>query len=247
MRRSITFIFLLFSGTAVFGQDSIAVRDFETWTGLSIRKEIFDKHLSLSIKEEVRLHYNSSEVDQIFTQVGATYNFLDHFRVGASYRLIHENNNNGYESSHRYNLDAGFEHKVKRLDLSYRFRFQRRGDLSITDNFPVRKLRLKAQFDYNIRKWKLDPFFSMEIYHSSTADSTSDYIDEVPVAKQVELKGFEKLRFTLGTSYSMKNIGRITLFYRLEKGFAYDAVMKTQVVEMTPKNAHIIGLRFRIG
>ena len=79
-------------------------------------------------------------------------------------------------------------------------------------------LRLKAGVKYNIKDWKFDPKFSTEIFRDMTKVTG----------------GFDKLRFTLGTSYDLKKFGEFGAYYRLERelGFSY------------PKTTSIVGLNY---
>ena len=93
------------------------------------------------------------------------------------------------------------------------------GPVSTSKNSTNQNIRFKTGLEYNIKKWKLDPKFSAEIFnHFEEGDEN----------------GFSKYRLTLGTDYKFKNFGKIALFYRIEK----------ELNETIPKTTNIIGLKY---
>jgi hypothetical protein len=118
-------------------------------------------------------------------------------------------------------LDVTFKHKVKALKFQYRFRYQNKNEIGLSsENGDSYKhyLRLKAAIKYSINDWKFDPIFSTEIFRDMTKVTGE----------------FDKLRFTLGTSYDFKKLGELGLYYRHERelGFSY------------PKTTSIVGLNY---
>ncbi len=128
------------------------------------------------------------------------------------FRYIRNNDTNGniqgYENFFRYNIDLSYRHKLDRLGLKYRVRYQNRNEIGLSSSegdIARQRFRFKTTFDYNIRNWKLDPELSGELFNGFRKNGTEN--------------GFDKYRISLGTSYKVKKIGRFSLFYRLEKEF----------------------------
>ncbi len=99
-------------------------------------------------------------------------------------------------------------------------RYQNKSELNIGDSNiddPKSTFRIKAEAAYNFKNWKFDPKFSTEIFRSLESGGT-----------------FDKIRFTLGTSYSLKKAGDIGLFYRIEN----------ELNTTLPKTTYIAGLKY---
>ena len=62
-------------------------------------------------------------------------------------------------------------------------------------------LRFKLEANYNIKNWKFDPEVSGELFNSLDAYS----------------EGLTSYRLSIGTTYRMKKIGKIGLYYLYEK------------------------------
>lgn len=183
-------------------------RDLETWTSAEFRYRP-SKKWRFGLEAQLRLKENSSEIDGYFGELTGGYEIFKGFRTTLGLRLISKNDNTGkqqgYENYMRLHADALYRHKVKRLGLSYRLRYQTRDELGVTNengDFADHTIRLKIGTEYNFRKWKLDPQLSGEIFHEN--DRNED-------------EGFDKFRVTFGTEYKFKKWGRIGLFYRYER------------------------------
>ena len=223
---AITFLIL----NTTFAQEGewIEVRDFETWSSVSATMKL-NKDWKFSLSEQLRLKNNSKEVDVYFTQLEAEYSGFNGFRLGAGLRYIKDNDNQGkiqgYETHFRYQFDLGYKHKVDRFKLGYRLRYQNKSELGLdelAESYAINKLRLKIGAEYNIKGWKLDPKFSSELFYRTQETTESN---------------FEKIRFTLGTSYDLKKFGKINGFYRIERELNPTYVNY-------PKTTHIVGLSY---
>ena len=87
------------------------------------------------------------------------------------------------------------------------------------DDVANQHIRFKTYVGYNLKKWKLDPKFSAEIYHK--------------IGDEISNK-FDKYRFTLGTEYKFKKLGKLNIFFRIEK----------ELNELFPETTNIIGLKY---
>lgn len=201
------------------GQDSTVVQDFETWSGIKLEKSFLEKKLKLDLNQEFRFDDNSTHLDQYFTELGAQYKLPLGFSIDANYRFIRNNRNSGYRNEGRYNFDLGYKHKFERFKFSTRFRFQSKNVLGTTKeegDFPVNKMRLKILGAYNIKKWPLDPYFSIEVFHASTTNRIS-YVDGIYESESIS--GFEKMRYTFGTNYKLNKKIELGGFFRMENEF----------------------------
>lgn len=234
MKRILPFgLFFLLSLNMAYGQDLQETADLETWTSMKLRVKP-TKKFSLYAEQAFRFDDNSAHLNSIFTELGVGYKLNKHWSFGTGYRLIRDEFGDGATREQRFQVDAKYRHGINRFKLNYRLRYQSsdiRGISSADGDVSTQKIRLRTGLAYNIRKWPLDPYFSVEGFFARE-NQAIQYIDEV--VEQGELvSGFEKLRFTLGTSYKLKKFGEIGGFYRIEQGFSdfdFDNVAKTTYI-----------------
>ncbi|MFZ9028465.1 MAG: DUF2490 domain-containing protein [Crocinitomicaceae bacterium] len=236
-------ILLLFIGliSGVYAQDSVLVRDFESWNGISLKKSFLEKKLNLQLTQEFRFNSNSTRLNNYFTEIGADYEIIKGLEAGLGFRFIRNNTKKGYLNEQRFNADLSYKHKIDRLSLGYRFRYQNRNEIGVSKDDgddPVSKYRFRLKVGYNIKNWKLDPYLSTEVFYA-TETSRVNY---VPTITEVEnIAGFQKLRFTLGTSYKINDVLKLNGFYRIERDF------KTYpTIYYTPGTYHIAGINLEI-
>lgn len=228
--KKIQYLCILLSGlfaltaTAQEGE-TVTVRDFEVWSSATFAYKA-GKNLKFSLEEQIRLKSDASEIDQYFTELGAQYNFGKHLYAGVAYRYSRKNDNTGkiqgYENFGRLNFDLGHKFDLGRFGIDNRLRYQTKNELGVSaeeGDVTSNRLRFKTSIGYNIKKWKLDPKFSAEIFR---------------LYEEGEQTEFNKFRLTLGTNYDFKNIGKLGIFYRMEK----------QININNPKVTNILGLKY---
>lgn len=222
-KKKIVIVFL-FTFSLVFSQEDTS--DLASWNTIRIEYKL-NKKWSFGLEEQLRLKNNISQIDEYFTELSASYKLFSNFKLGLGLRYIRENdtegNIQGYENHFRFNIDATYKHKIDRIALSYRLRYQNKNELGFSydeGDYANQNLRLKTAIKYNIDNWPLDPKFSAEIFNRFQEDG--------------EKNGFTKYRLTLGTDYKIKNFGKLGLFYRYQKEINIDI----------PETLHIIGLKY---
>jgi len=207
-------IFTMILACPIFSQNETDNdNDFETWSSIEIEYKP-TKKWSFALEEQIRLKDNSSVTDQYFTQLQIEYRAFKNFTFGSGLRYIKKNdtkgNIQGYEDHFRFHLDGSYNHKINQFSFKYRFRYQNKNELGISrkeGDFPNQHLRFKTSIDYKIKNWKFDPKFSIEIFN---------YFEKG------ETNGFDKYRVSIGTDYKLKNFGKLSLFYRLERELNVD-------------------------
>lgn len=216
------FLLLLIFSNNLFAQKN---NDFESWSSLVLQYK-FNKKWQIGLENQLRLKENSTEIDIYFTEFTINRNLNKHFNTSFGYRFIRENDNvgkkQGYKNFSRLDMNLGYKHKLKRFKLKYRLRYQTKNQNGISkkegDN-PKKQLRLKTAITYNVKNWKLDPFFSTEIFRLYEVNKDSKY---------------NKARFTLGSKYKIKKSGTISFFYRIEK----------ELNKKHPNTTRILGVRY---
>lgn len=200
--------------------------DWASWNSLELKYKL-NKKWSFGLEEQLRLKEDISVIDEYFTELNAEYKIFKNFSLGGGLRFIRENDNQGnlqgYENHFRFNLDATYKHKLDRFSLGYRLRYQNKNELGVSPeegDYANQNIRLKTSIKYNVKKWPLDPKFSVEIFNRFQEDNDNN--------------GFSKYRLTFGTDYEIKNFGEIGLYYRFEKDLNVDI----------PETTNIIGLKY---
>ena len=237
---------LLFILTAINPTSSLADD-----AGLIVTAEASHKFpcgLGLDLEGEFRSRNDFRTADRFSIGADLSYKVLPWLKASGGYALLIDNNieeityneelayNNWRPSywgpRHRFNVSLTASHKVQRVELSLRERWQYTYRPAKTiDNFDFDEgewenyevhgkgknvLRSRLQLEWNVPNCKFDPFASVEFF-------TTDRLD--------------KTRFTVGVDRTVKKKHKFELFYR------YQAVNGTDEEDGEP-NRHMIGLGY---
>jgi hypothetical protein len=214
---SLAVILMAFFSSALHAQDSTTVRDFELWTGISVNKSFLEDKLAFSLSQEFRFDENALHMNNYFTELGGSYEFIKGLELGVGYRFIRNNRNSGYANEQRFITNLSYKHSLDRFKLQYRFRYQRQDELGTSKDegdYATSKYRFRVKATYNIKNWKLDPYISVEGFYAQETN-TYNYIETITETEKVA--GLEKLRFTLGTNYKINKLIEVGAFYRIEQ------------------------------
>ena len=150
---------------SVSGQEGKVVRDIGLWTGAEIEKDV--KEWTFSLKQEVRLKTNMSEMNNYFTQAGIRYRISRNFALDAKYRFTRDKKSDGsYVNLSRYSLDLRYRGRLDFITIDYRLRYQKEveGFRILDMNEPYEKyVRNRIRIRYTDLR-KLEPYVSGEIF-----------------------------------------------------------------------------------
>lgn len=216
----------LFSSTANAQGNGEDQDDFQTWFKAGIKYNI-NKTWGIGFESQLRLKENASIIDEYFGQLEVEYKVIKNVELGLGLRYIRNNDTKGkiqgYENHFRWNFDLSYKHKSGDFTFKHRLRYQNKNELQISSeegDFAIQNIRFKSSIGYNIKKWKLDPKFSAELFNRFRKEDEN---------------GFSKYRLTLGTSYKLKHgRGKIDFFYRIER----------DLNETIPDTDHILGIGY---
>lgn len=188
----------------------------------------FSKKVSAGAELEFRSRNNFRTADRVSLGADVSYKLLPWLKASGGYALLIDNNpekltyqddgvsyNNWRPSywgvRHRFNVTLTGSHKIHRVELSLRERWQYTYRPSkITDNFDFDEaewedhevrgkgknvLRSRLQLEWDIPKCKFDPFASVE-FHTT--------------------RELEKTRFIAGVGYGVKKKHNFKLYYRYQ-------------------------------
>jgi len=175
--------------------------DLLLWSSLKLGYEPNDKW-DLSLEGHYRLKDNMSALDSYFGELSVFRTLVKGLKMGVGVRYILENDNQGLqqgtENHFRYNFDLTYQHKINRMALKYRLRYQNKNEFG--EPAGREAFRIKAGFRYNLRNWKLDPKFSAELLNRFGDRGQTG----------------NRYRLGIGTEYKLKNAGAIAVFYRIQ-------------------------------
>jgi hypothetical protein len=188
----------------------------------------FNKKLSAGFEFEFRSRNTFRTVDRMGLGADVSYKVLPWLKAGAGYNLLIYNNReeityqddgvsyNNWRPSywairHRFNVSLTASHKIQRVELSLRERWQYTYRPSkIIDNFDFDEgmwedhevrgkgknvLRSRLQVEWDIPGCKFDPFASVEFHTTRELDNT---------------------RFILGVEHSLKKTHAFKAYYRYQ-------------------------------
>lgn len=183
-------------------EDNMAqTSDFSTWTRLGIQTDLGSK-FELEATEGIRFNNNSSQLDELYTELSIGFSPWKFLELGGNYRFIHNRRADGSrENLHRFDTDLKVKSEIKRFDFEYRFRWETYPTFANENPDHEFFLRHKLSVEYDIRKCKITPNFSTELFHKFR-DSKAD-----------ELR---KLRYTAGASYKLNKSHRFDLLLRYQ-------------------------------
>lgn len=199
--------------------DTIVIRDLESWTSGSFQYKL-NKKWSFKVSPQMRLQHNSSQMERFLVDADAEYDLNKHFEFGFGYRLNSKYKNSGIQNGHRWNLDATYKFDINRFDAGIRLRYQSGRVFASEDPSWENHFRLKTKVQYNIKKWKLDPEITGEVFRLS--------------GKGVDAQ-FDKMRFTIGSSYKFSKQHSVSFFYGFQK----------ELNTTYPKTTYLVGLGYK--
>ena len=188
----------------------------------------FSKKLSVGLEAEFRSRNDFRTADRVGLGADISYKVLPWLKASAGYTLLIDNNRekityqddgvsyNNWRPSywglrHRFNVSLTASHKIRRVEVSLRERWQYTYRPAKTiDNFDFDEgewedhevrakgknvLRSRLQLEWDIPKCKFDPFASAELHTT---------------------RELEKTRFIVGVSHSLKKKHNFKLYYRYQ-------------------------------
>ena len=222
----------LVSFTQLNAQES---NDLEGWSSVQLDVKATEK-LSFSAAEHLRYKNDISTLNTYFTQLETNYEIFKGFQLGAGVRFIKKNddigNKQGIESHFRYQIDARYKHKVKQLNLSYRFRYQNKNELGLSEEEgDIAKEQLRFMMDIGYKLKPIGIVFKLkgELFDNISKGSGSKVIN--------------RNRFTIMASKRFNKVGKFSIFYRVQETIKPQENPLT-IIDFTTVSKLIIGLKY---
>ena len=136
--------------------------DFQLWNTLNLSKKI-NKSFRADIKYGARFRENASVLSTQFIDFKVKYKENKRWSFAIGYRSISDYTfSNNLILKNRFYADAYFSKKLKR----YFFSLRNRVLTQLSNNISKEVLRQKYKLAYNIKKTKLLPSISIELFYS---------------------------------------------------------------------------------
>lgn len=198
-------VILILSPQQVFGQEN---DDTEGWTAVELNVRA-SKKLSFSVSEHLRLRNDITTIKNYFTQVKVNYELFKNFELGGGVRYITKNDdvggNQGLRSLFRYQFDASYQHKVNKVTVYTRLRYQNKNRLGLSESegdVHKEQLRFRLGIGYDIKPIKVNVKLSAELFNETESINSEG--------------GFNRNRYLIRFSKKVKKIGQFALFYGLQ-------------------------------
>ena len=205
IRRTVTIIMLLLAASAAYCQD-----DFGIWYSVSAEHKLVKK-LDLDLSGSIRTFDNARKVDEAFLEGGLTFKITRFLSVGGAYRYTDSRDKDGsYHPRHKWFADIKGSASIGDLNLSARFRFEKRYKtyfLDNNDNIPTSHGRFKLKALYDIHSFRINPFIASEIFCPMFADAKS--------GRRMVDKG----RYWIGVEYKIAKKQSVDVAYLFQRDY----------------------------
>ena len=198
--------------------DAQISNDLEGWSAVELNLKA-TKKLSFSVAEHLRFRNDISTVKNYFTQIKVNYEILKNFELGAGVRFITKNDDvggqQGYDPFFRYQFDAAYRHKIEKLGLFFRLRYQNKNQLGRSESEgDVAKEFIRTRFGvgYKIKPLKL----TLRVFAEHFNQPTNSKIEQNET----------RMRYTLKLNRRFKKIGAFTVFYGIQNNSVGDVKTK---------------------
>ena len=192
--------------------------DLEGWSAVELNLKA-TKKLSFSVAEHLRFRNEISTVKNYFTQIKVNYEILKNLELGAGVRYITKNDDvggqQGYDPFFRYQFDAAYRHKIEKVDLFFRLRYQNKNQLGRSESEgDVAKEFIRTRFGvgYKIKPLKL----TLRVFAEHFNQPTNSKIEQNET----------RMRYTLKLNRRFKKIGAFTVFYGIQNNSVGDVKTK---------------------
>lgn len=201
MRRRYSLILIIFS---FFGIGSLTAQTTGEWIGAELSLNLPHK-LSFDISGQARIFNNFLNLYKYQAQFDLGYELHKRVDIGVGYRSEWRVENDGYYY-YRDKIFANlkFNYPINRFKLKDRIRYQRRTKTYINNDWdliPIQRLRNKVELSYNIRKNKITPLVSFELFFPLNSFITP-VVDEYRIAFDIKYPVSKKQSIKTGILYT---------------------------------------------
>lgn len=193
------YLILFFCSSFALSQD---FSESKFWSSVSYIYQPKEE-VSFSISQLYRLKEDLNVVDSYITEISTDYNISKNLNFEIELRYYSKNDNKGktqgLENLWRYRVAVEKELSLKPIKVFIRLAFQKRTSLDKQNDFKE-YLRIRSAFEYSIKKWDWDPYFSVEFMEKTSGDN------------------LQKIRYGFGSSNKVKGSKwTVRYFYQIDR------------------------------
>ena len=161
-------LFAALLGLGLFTSTNAKDLDHQLKNVLGVSKSL-PQDFSINASITTRLTDNMGNFSQYFTDVSLRYGYK-YFDVGTGHRLMMKRQDDDtFESEHRWISFVSAKYKKKRLKTSLRFRIENRTENNpfVPGDYNKTNLRYRWDVGYKIKKTPYTPFASIELFNKN--------------------------------------------------------------------------------
>ena len=179
--------------------------DFGIWYGIDAEHKLIKK-LNLKLSSEIRTFNNASQIGQALIEGSLEYKFSDYLSTAGSYRFTGRlEDDSRYHIRHKWFAEMKGSLPLNDFTFSAKLLFQimKRTYIEEEDDEVSKYVgRMKFKAEYDIPKFPLNPFLSVETF--------------TPLFEQSEVL-IDKERFATGFKYKINKKNAVEMSYILER------------------------------
>ena len=205
-------------------------QDLNGWYSVGLGYE-FEKKWEINFEEQIKCNSNSMKFDKIISDFDIQFKHKKwlSYSFGGRY-VFNKTNENFWKQSSRLNFVLILKYEINRFQIISKTKtqiildYKNRNDKVNSDDALFRQ---KVTIKYNIKKIKLTPYVSSELF-------VEDYRDD----RKRPPFGFETnaVRFEIGTKYKINKKNELEIFYGFEK----------ELNQVFNKRDFIFGINYKI-
>jgi len=197
------------------------VNDAQLWFSAGVEKRLTPA-LSIEVTEELRLNENITEAGTLYTDLGISYRFLKHFKVGGAYRFsLKRRLDDTYARFNSWYAQAFYREKLGPVSLALRLRYQSKYAETYTSeraSVPRNHVRTKLTVKYDLNR-KFEPYCYAETYFRCGVQA---------------YESFDQLRLCAGIEYTFNRMHMIDLHYMFSREYNVSS----------PETEYVIGIEY---
>ncbi len=168
--------------------------DFGIWYELNGEYSL-TKKLDINLSADLRTFNNASKIDQAYLEPGVSYKLNKYLGFASSYRITNFlEDNSEYHIRHKWFEDVKVYYPLKHFSFSARFRLQIQTRTYLKhpeDRTTDYEGRIKLKVQYNIPKFPVNPYLSIESF-SQLYENSQQLIGKYRFTAGLEYKIFKK-------------------------------------------------------
>jgi hypothetical protein len=242
-KKILTLLALMACTTALMAQDVIDAQD-ELSNDFRMRFEVSAeykpvKNLTINLAEEFRLKNNATTVDRLYTTLDISYKVYKYIKIGAAYSFhaLYKGEST-WLLRHRARLHLTGSYSVNNWGMSLRvipeMTYADKEANPLEEVNPSWIFRSRIKVDYSFIDKPVKPYVYVEMFNPL-------------VQPEFGNAWLEKMRYSIGTEWSIDAHNKFDFYYLLEHDMGQDLSVTPAVVTRTNGNQlnHNIGIKYK--